>query len=52
MAKRAILVRALILPANLNIRVFAQSGSSRHFGSVLATSGLPPTSDMAMHCAN
>jgi len=25
---------------------------TRHFGSVLTTSGLPPTPDMAPHCAN
>ena len=28
------------------------SGHLRHFGSGLATSGLPPTTDMALHCAN
>jgi len=33
-------------------RMIAQSRQSRHFGSVLTTSGLPPTPDMAPHCAN
>jgi hypothetical protein len=27
-------------------------GQSRHFVGVLATSGLPPTTDMSLHCAN